>query len=404
MSRTDADAPYQLLPLLRDQEFQALRQDIARRGIMVPIERDESGNVLDGHHRLRALEELRAEGYDLPDAPVIVRVGLSEAEKRFHVRSLNVHRRHLSAAQRRAVIEEQLRETPDRSDRALAHALAVSPTTVGMVRRRLGGGATVQNGQSERRLGRDGKRRRVPASRAIIASSDSEAVRALTALEVVPAEALPERFLTAKDATTAARMVRREHAREQRIERLRDPGALRGIGRGKYVVVYADPPWQYAGASDPTRRAANHYPTMSHQQLLDLPVGDIAARSAVLVLWCTPPKVAEAVELIQRWGFSYKTCAVWDKIRVGLGSWFRQQHELLLIATRGDVPAPSPIRRAPSVFRIERGEHSAKPHQVRAQLERMFPKVPRVELFARGAVPGWDVWGFEAEPHDGFGT
>lgn len=108
--------------------------------------------------------------------------------------------------------------------------------------------------------------------------------------------------------------------------------------------------------------------------------------------------IGEPDELIARFGFTYKTCAVWDKDRIGLGSWYRQQHELLFVATRGKMPAPAPATRPASVIRSLRGAQSAKPDIVREQIERMCPGVPRVELLARGPVPGRYVWGLEAEP------
>lgn len=390
-------APYQLLPPISEQEFARLKQDIAAKGVLIPIEQDERGNLLDGHHRMRAVQELRGAGVNVPDPPVIVRVGLSEFEKRAHVRAINLHRRHLTAAQRRAVIEDQLREVPGRSDRAIAHDLAVSPTTVGMVRRRLGErGETVQTGQSAR-TGRDGRTRRMPVVRAILAADGRQARRAVEALSVVPTSALPKGVLTAADADVAARIVRRESAREARVARLRDPGELRRLGRGRYPVLYVDPPWAYTGASDPGRTAERHYPTMTHEELLQLPVGAVAAKSAVLFVWAPPPKLAEAVELIDAWGFEFKTSAVWDKEIAGMGSWYRQQHELLLVATRGDMPPPAPPVRPRSVIRDPRAQHSSKPGVARQQIETMYPDVPRIELFARGLVPGWDVWGFEAE-------
>lgn len=397
MTYSSPDAPYQLLPPLRRDEYDLLRASIAESGVLVPVEQDENGVLLDGHHRMRAMRELRAEGHDVPDPPVIVRVGLSEAEKRSHVRALNLNRRHLSAAQRRAIIEEQLSDTPERSDRSIAHELNVSPTTVGMVRRRLGerASASVQNGQS--RMGRDGRMRRLPAPRAIIASDGVQARRAVAAMAIVPPEALPERVVTATDASIAARIVRRESAREARFDRLRDPGDLAGRGRGRFTVLYADPPWAFSGASDETRRAEQFYPTMSHKELMELPVGTTAARDAVLFLWAPAPKLAEAMELIAAWGFSYVTSAVWSKGRTGMGSWYRLSHEHLLIATRGSIPAPAPAVRPDSVIQSPRGAHSVKPAVVRKQIEAMYPGLSRIELFARGPVPGWSVWGFEAE-------
>ncbi len=121
---------YQILPPLADDEFAALKADIAERGVQVPIEVDEAGAVLDGHHRLRAVAELRAEGVDVADAPVVRRVFADESAKRAHVRALNLNRRHLTQEQRRALIAEQLAETPERSDRQIATALGVSNRTV----------------------------------------------------------------------------------------------------------------------------------------------------------------------------------------------------------------------------------------------------------------------------------
>lgn len=126
--------------------------------MLVPIERDEAGELLDGHHRVRAWEELKAEGVEV-EMPVILRLDLTDAEKRAHVRSVNLLRRHLSRAQRQAVIEDQLRDSPKSSDRAIAKRLAVSPSTVGMVRRRLGEREpSVQVGQTTR-TGLDGRTR-----------------------------------------------------------------------------------------------------------------------------------------------------------------------------------------------------------------------------------------------------
>lgn len=102
-------------------------------------------------------------------------------------------------------------------------------------------------------------------------------------------------------------------------------------------------------------------------------------------------------------GFTYTTCAAWDQERIGLGSWYRLQHELLLIATRGGMPPPAPANRPASLIRSPRGVHSAKPPEVREQVERMFPRVPKVELFAREKAPRWAVWGFEAGAADGRG-
>lgn len=123
---------YQVMPDLTAEEYAELKADIARRGVMVAIELDEQGNVLDGHHRLRACSELGIVEY-----PKVIRAGLSEDEKRAHARKLNIARRHLSQEQRRELIREQLRETPEKSDRQIAAGLGVSDKTVGAQRKEL---------------------------------------------------------------------------------------------------------------------------------------------------------------------------------------------------------------------------------------------------------------------------
>lgn len=92
--------PYQLFDALSDDDYQALKADIRERGVLVPVEVDEQGRTLDGHHRIQAWTELIAEGVPLADYPRIIRPGMSEEQKRNHVRALNLLRRHMSKEQR----------------------------------------------------------------------------------------------------------------------------------------------------------------------------------------------------------------------------------------------------------------------------------------------------------------
>ena|GEM_PF-3294195 len=120
---------YQVLPDLSESEYGELKSDIAERGVMVPVEFDQDGNVLDGHHRLKICEEL-----GITDYPKVIRAGLTESEKRYHARKLNMARRQMNQEQRRQLIQDQLKETPEKSDRQIADSLGVSPTTVGNAR------------------------------------------------------------------------------------------------------------------------------------------------------------------------------------------------------------------------------------------------------------------------------
>src|SRR5215831_18126220 len=148
------DAPYQVMPPLSPEEYAALKADIAENGVQVPVEYDDEGNVLDGHHRIQICGEL-----GITEWPRLIRHGLSEEEKRQHARRLNLHRRHLDQVQRRELIEAELREAPDASDRAVAVGLGVDGKTVGEVRAKLE--AEGQIPQSDVRIGLDGRKRRV---------------------------------------------------------------------------------------------------------------------------------------------------------------------------------------------------------------------------------------------------
>lgn len=123
---------YQVMPPLSSDEYAELKADIAARGVMVPVEFDERGNVLDGHHRLKICAEL-----GITDFPKVIRAGMTEEEKRTHARKLNMARRHLNAEQRRELIREQLRETPEKSDRQIAAGLCVSHPTVSSQREQM---------------------------------------------------------------------------------------------------------------------------------------------------------------------------------------------------------------------------------------------------------------------------
>ena len=133
------DTPYQVMPDLTIEEFEALKADIAEYGVLVPVEYDDQGNILDGYHRARAWEELQSEGFHLPEFPRVVREGMNDEEKRSHARKLNLTRRHLNRFQRREILQQQLKETPQKSDRQLASILGVDHKTVGAVRRHLEG-------------------------------------------------------------------------------------------------------------------------------------------------------------------------------------------------------------------------------------------------------------------------
>lgn len=164
-----------------------------------------------------------------------------------------------------------------------------------------------------------------------------------------------------------------------------------------FNVVYADPPWRYEHSISDSRAIENQYPTMLLEEICALPVASIITNPAILFLWATSPKLDEAMTVLKAWGFIYKTCMVWDKERIGMGYYARQQHELLLIGTCGDMPTPPPSERPASVIRERRSEtHSQKPTLFRDLITRMYPDFHKVELFAREETEGWYGWGYES--------
>lgn len=191
--------PYQLIGDLDLEDYQALKRDIACRGVLVPVELDEEGRILDGHHRIKAWQELRNEGVPVPDYPCIVRVGMSESEKRTHARALNILRRQLTRERKRDLIAQQLLETPEISDRQIAKSLGVSPTTVGTTRKSLN---SDQVSKLDTSIGADGKLYPRKSS-AVFVKNSGERKRAIAA--IASADVLPQKLLDIRRLERIAR-------------------------------------------------------------------------------------------------------------------------------------------------------------------------------------------------------
>lgn len=173
---------------------------------------------------------------------------------------------------------------------------------------------------------------------------------------------------------------------------------------GPFPLLYADPPWKFEVYSEKglDRAPDQHYPTLTDEEIADFRISgkrvdDIAHRDAALLLWCTSSNIARALEIMKAWDFTYKSQAVWVKDKTGMGLVFRNMHEVLLYGTRGQMPGPQ--YQPPSVFHYPRGRHSAKPPEIRNEIEKMYPdfnRETRLELFARDQIEGWTCHGFEA--------
>jgi N6-adenosine-specific RNA methylase IME4 len=166
-------------------------------------------------------------------------------------------------------------------------------------------------------------------------------------------------------------------------------------------VIVADPEWRFQVWSEESGSgcsASAHYPTSGLDVIKSRDVRSIAAPDCVLFLWAIPPMLPEALAVMAAWGFTYKAHVVWLKDKIGLGYWVRSKHEILLIGTRGRIPAPAPGTQWESVITAPTGRHSAKPTIFLERIEQLYPTVPKIELNCRGkSRPGRDAWGAEAE-------
>ena len=231
----------------------------------------------------------------------------------------------------------------------------------------------------------------------------------MATLRSVPVEALHQLVSEQHRAKQETKKVRREEREQQLGEKIAGSNAelvAAGAAGKRYGAIYADPEWRFEPYSRETgmdRAADNHYPTSPLDVIKSRPVNDIAAHDSALFLWATRPMLPQALSVVEAWGFAYKSCTVWGKRREGEargpGYIFTDESEILLYATRGQVPAPAPGTQWPSLIIAPVGRHSEKPHRFRELIESYFPTLPKIELNARERFPGWDAFGAEAPDH-----
>jgi len=171
------------------------------------------------------------------------------------------------------------------------------------------------------------------------------------------------------------------------------------IPKGKYNIIYADPPWQYWAGGD--KNQSKHYQTMTINEICNLPINNLAAEDCILFLWTTSPQLPETFKVIEAWGFKYSTMGfVWVKKNkkspgwfFGLGNWTRSNAEYCLIAVKGHPKRVSAS--VPQIIDTPIEEHSKKPDIVRNKIIELVGDLPRIELFARQETKGWKSWGNE---------
>jgi N6-adenosine-specific RNA methylase IME4 len=371
----------ELFPMMEGEAFDALVEDIKKHGLRMPIVQIKNA-ILDGRNRYRACllagVDVRTEEFTGTD-PVA------------YVISANLQRRHLDASQRSMVASRLAnlprgRPWPSNTPKdtftqpEAAKVLNVSHRSV--VR-----AANVQS------LG-------VPELVGMVDRGEL-AVAVADKIAKMPHEEQTRVIQEAGEDTKSLKGVAKKVVRQGRETALAEKieVASKTIGHQTYGVIYADPPWQFEPYSRETgmdRAADNHYPTMNIDAICDLSNRIPAAPDCVLFLWATAPMLVAGIDVMSEWGFTYKSHVVWAKPNAGTGYWFRSKHEILLVGTRGNIPAPAPGSQFPSIIEAPTTKHSEKPSDFREMIETMFPQLPRVEMFAREAATGWDAWGAEA--------
>lgn len=182
-------------------------------------------------------------------------------------------------------------------------------------------------------------------------------------------------------------------------------GDLRRLEGGPFSTILADPPWRFmnrTGKVAPEHRRLSRYDTMTTAAIRALPVAEAAAENAHLYLWVPNALIADGLQVMESWGFMYKSNIVWAKRRKdggpdgrGVGFYFRNVTELILFGVKGSMRTLAPGRRQVNMIETRKREHSRKPDEQYGIMEACSPG-PYLELFARYPRPGWTSWGLEA--------
>jgi len=369
-----------LFPAMRDDEFAQLKADIREHGQKMPI-LVYHNKIVDGRQRLRACRELGIE-------PVFVAIEDLGMPVQSFVVSQNLHRRHLDDSQR-AMIAARLTKTKVGANQHTAQAVSQKQAAADLK-------VSVDSLQRASKVIQSGHEGLIEA-----VDSGKIDVSNAGALVILPQKELDELVKKeAKDLLEQAKQVRADERERVRQVKLAQLDHIRAGNKpfdhsvGPFNVVYADPPWDYLS------ELSVGYPTMKLDEICNLLRDSKAvAYDAVLFLWVPASLMAEGLKVIEAWGFKYRTQAIWHKGGSGMGPYFRVNHEVLMLATRGntmpEVPAKS---RFTSVFQYDRRAHSQKPDEFYEVIEKMYPELPKMELFRRG-VPrdGWYCWGNEVQ-------
>jgi N6-adenosine-specific RNA methylase IME4 len=360
---------------LSASEYQSLKEDINQNGIQIPVVTNQHGDILDGHHRYKIwVVDLGRPVKEMPK-PTVLTFNNKLHEKIFVI-NVNLKRRHLNdfqqielALKAKPLLQEiaKLNSQANLKQNKTAAKIEIeidSPSEknfpVGRVNEEIGKHAGAGKGKSYKTVG-----------------------KVETILKQAPQELIDKARHGQISINLAHQMVKRSNDHKNTPE----------LPKEQFDIILADPPWTYELLQ--RGNPQDHYQTMPLDQIKSLQVP--SADNAILFLWTTVAKLKESLEVMDSWGFTYRSCAVWIKEgNIGLGYYFRARHELLLLGKKGnDMPTPIEANRPDSVICAPRTRHSEKPELVYDIIEKMYPNRKYLELFARKERPGWTAWGNE---------
>lgn len=341
-------------PMMGVDEFDQLKADIKANGLLEPIWLYE-GKILDGRNRWLACGEVGEKpcfNYYQEDQPIAF------------VISKNLHRRHLNKSQSAMIATEfkPLLEEEAKKRQGIRNDIVelIPPSEQGKARDKAGKLFNVSG--------------RYVSEAEKIKQEAPQYVEPILNGEMTITQAKREILMASKKESPP-------------------------LPTNKYRIVYADPPWSYGNSGiigdDNYGHVNRHYPSMTINELCELPIKELVDDNAVLFLWVTSPILQECFDVIRAWGFRYKTSFVWDKVKHNFGHYNSVRHEFLLICTRGSC-TPDNVKLFDSVQSIEKSDiHSEKPEAFREMIEALYTYGNKLELFARKQVEGWEAWGNE---------
>ncbi len=372
-----------IFPLIHGKEFVDLKADIKANGVHEPIV-IYNGQILDGRNRFRACQEVGV-------TPEFTEYQGNDPVG--YVVSLNLHRRHMNETQRSAVgasianlsvgkpnsanwrnnnTQAQAAERLNVSERSVNRAKKVQQEGVPELFEAIQGGTVSVSAAADVATLPTGEQQ------AIVAKGEKEILQAAKEIRA-------EKYR----AKEAKRESKREENRQKIVGSL-DPEKLTGV----YSTIVIDPPWDWGdeGDQDQLGRARPDYGTMSFNDLLDLPVGNLADDNAHIYMWITNRSLPKGFDLFERWGFRYITALTWVKPHFGMGNYFRGQTEHVLFGVKGSLPLSR--KNQGTVFNAPRGQngHSSKPVEFYPLVESCSPG-PYLEMFSRVDRKDWTHWG-----------